>query len=488
MEKLKFPKGFLWGGATAAEQSEGKGNTNKGETVWDMFYKEYPNKFYKTVGPNVTSDFANKYPEDIKMFKEIGANSVRLGFSWARLFPDNTETVDLEAVAFYHDILNECKKNNLKVVMTLFHFDMPKWAMEMGGWESLEVVNMFERYADFIFSEFKDEVHMYATMNEPIVPIHGGYLHGFHWPLVKDEKRAFQAGYGTVLAHAKAVNIFNDKHKNKLNATIGVVINVANAYAKDGENFSNADAKAAKMANTFNNYSFLSPMLKGEFPIELINFLKENSELMPETTKEDLEAISKVKVDYVGVNFYAPSRVQAPKEDYVPEFKHEKYFQPYTWDKAVMNVFRGWEIYPKAIYDTAQMIKENFNNLPFYISENGMGVQNEEIYRDKETGMIQDDYRIAFLNEHLAWCHKAIKDGAPLFGYHMWAIIDCWSWLNAYKNRYGFIEVDLETQKRIPKKSAIWLKETAKNNAIDAEFKTVNEVVDLKKVKFEKSS
>ncbi len=488
MKKLEFPKGFLWGGATSAEQVDGRGNNMKGRTIWDTFYEEYPDKFYNQIGPNITSNFANKYHEDIKMFSDIGANSIRLSFSWARLFPDSSETVDKDAINYYHDILKTCKKNNIKVIMTLFHFDMPEWAMKMGGWESFVVVEMFERYADFVFNEFQDEVFMYATMNEPLVPIVAGYLFGLHWPLVQNEKQAFQAAFGTILAHAKVVNVFNKKYKSKLDAKIGVVINVANSYPKDGINFSKEDRDAAKMIDVFHNFSFLSPMLKGEFPLELIKFLKDNSDLMPKIRPGDLKEISNSSVDYVGINFYSPVRVQAPKRNYHPKYKHQKYFQPYVWNDAVMNVFRGWEIYPKAIYDTANMIKEKFGNLPFFISENGMGVQNEDKYRNKKTGIIEDDYRIAFLNEHLYWCHKAIQNGAPLFGYHMWAIIDCWSWTNAYKNTYGFIEVDLETQKRIPKKSALWLKETATQNGISNHFKSVTDVLDLNNVEFEKSN
>lgn len=487
MNKLSFPENFLWGGATAAEQSEGNVSGQKGQTIWDTFYKEKQERFHESIGPAITSNFATHYKNDLKLFASIGANSVRLSFSWARLFPNGPSQVSQKGIKFYHDILDEAKKNNLKIVMTLFHFDMPLWAQDKGGWESSEVIQHFTDYAEIIFSEYGDKVHMYATMNEPIIPILGGYLFKFHWPLVEDEKRAFQASYGTILAHAKVVNLFNAKFKTQLKAQIGVVINVAQTYPKDGINYSKEDKKAAYMNDVFHNHAFLKPMLKGEFPKELMSFLKENPELMPSFKKEELEEIKKVKVDYVGVNFYGPNRVQSPKPDYKSKYKFQQYSQGYSWKQAVMNVFRGWEIYPKAIYDISMLLKEEYGNLPFYISENGMGVQDEGKYRNKQTGMIEDDYRIAFLNEHLWWCHKAIQNGAPLFGYHMWAIFDCWSWLNSYKNRYGFIEIDLETQKRIPKKSAFWLKETAKENAINAVFTPVQEVMDLTKVKFEKS-
>ena len=130
------------------------------------------------------------------------------------------------------------------------------------------------------------------------------------------------------------------------------------------------------------------------------------------------------------------------------------------------NSYRGWEIYPKAIYDIATNIRENLGNIPWYISENGMGVEGEEKYRNAQ-GFIEDDYRIDFIKEHLTWLHKGIEEGANCFGYHLWTPIDCWSWSNAYKNRYGYIALDLATQEKTIKKSGYWINEVAKNNGFD---------------------
>ena len=124
-----------------------------------------------------------------------------------------------------------------------------------------------------------------------------------------------------------------------------------------------------------------------------------------------------------------------------------------------MNIYRGWEIYPKGIYDFGMKMKEEYPNLKFFISENGMGVEGEDRFRD-ENGQIQDDYRIEFVQEHLEWVQKAIQDGAQCMGYHYWGLIDNWSWNNAFKNRYGMIEVDLSHnyQRRL-KKSAAWIRD-----------------------------
>lgn len=148
-----------------------------------------------------------------------------------------------------------------------------------------------------------------------------------------------------------------------------------------------------------------------------------------------------------------------------PDWMPDRYFEEYEWPEARINPYRGWEVYPKAIYDIARNVMDNYKNIPWFISENGMGVEGEERYRNAD-GSIDDDYRIEFYNEHLAWLHKAIEEGSNCFGYHPWCAIDCWSWNNAYKNRYGFIGIDLNDQSRKIKKSGRWLKKTSEENAV----------------------
>ncbi len=134
-----------------------------------------------------------------------------------------------------------------------------------------------------------------------------------------------------------------------------------------------------------------------------------------------------------------------------------------------MNNSRGWEIYPKVMYDMANYLKENYGNIPWLITENGMGRENEEQYMDA-TGQVQDDYRIQFITEHLYWLLKAVEEGANCEGYMLWAFTDCVSPMNAFKNRYGFYRLDLETGEKTMKKSGLWFKEVIQKNGFSNEF------------------
>ena len=191
--------------------------------------------------------------------------------------------------------------------------------------------------------------------------------------------------------------------------------------------------------------------------------------ILPQALKseEEMEIIEKNTIDFLGVNYYQPRRIKSKESEFDNSngWMPDKHFDYYDMPNKRMNIYRGWEIYPQAMYDIAINIRDNYNNIPWYISENGMGVEGEEKYRD-ENGIIQDDYRIEFYEEHLQYLNKGIVEGSNCFGYHSWTPIDCWSWSNAYKNRYGFIAVDLKTQEKIIKKSGRWIKSVSQNNGV----------------------
>lgn len=184
-----------------------------------------------------------------------------------------------------------------------------------------------------------------------------------------------------------------------------------------------------------------------------------------DATADEMKTIHDNTVDFLGVNYYQPFRAKAKetKFDASKGWLPDKYFDTYEMPGCRMNPYRGWEIYPKAIYDVAINVRDNYGNIPWYISENGMGVEGEEKFIGKD-GVIADDYRIDFIREHLEWLYKAIEEGSNCFGYHLWTPIDCWSWSNAYKNRYGLIALDLVTQKKTIKKSGRWFRALAENN------------------------
>ncbi|MDQ0255860.1 6-phospho-beta-glucosidase [Evansella vedderi] len=452
----RFPEGFLWGAAASGPQLEGAGSKyGKGKTVWDYWFKTEPEKFYQQIGPETTSNFYEQYKEDIESMKEIGFNSFRTSISWARLLPDG-KTINPEAVSFYRDVFSRLRNNGVKPITNLYHFDMPYRLHLKGGWENRDTVEEFAHYAKVAFETFGDLVDTWVTFNEPIVPVEMGYLNDKHLPAVYDMGRATQAAYFTLLAHVKAVRAFRESEQT---GGIGIILNLTPSYPKSDQE---EDREAAKWADIFFNRSFLDPVVLGKYPEEITEFLERES-ISVLYTEEEIALIKENTVDFLGVNYYQPRRVQ--RGDKKAGVGLDKYFQSYQWLEARINPHRGWEIYEKGLYDIALNIRDNYRNIPWYVAENGIGVEGEEAFLD-EFGEVQDDYRITFMEDHLRWLLKGIGEGSNCYGYHVWTFLDNWSWLNEYKNRYGLLRLDLETQARRKKKSAYWFKQVAETNQL----------------------
>lgn len=456
--EYKFPDGFWWGSASSATQSEGSvDGDGKAKNIWDHWYNLEPNRFHEQIGPAETSTFYKNYHQDILLMKRIGHNSFRTSISWARLMPDG-EKINRKAVEFYNNVIDDLIENGIEPIFGLFHFDMPLYWQERGGWQSRETVAAYEIYAKVCFELFGDRVKHWVTFNEPVVVVEGGYLYDFHYPNNVNFRSAAQVAFHIMLAHSKAVRAYKDMG---LSGKIGIVLNLTPSYPRSNNE---EDLKASFIADLFFNRSFLEPAINGIYPVELIEILKTYDQL-PEYESEDLEIIQHGKVDFLGVNYYQPRRVKAratminPDSPFMPDW----FFENYEMPGRKMNVYRGWEIYEEGIYDILINLRDNYGNIPCYISENGMGVENETRFI-ADDGQVKDHYRIDFIREHLKWVHRAISEGSQCQGYHLWTFIDNWSWMNAYKNRYGFISLDLDSQVRTVKQSGEWFAEVSVNN------------------------
>ncbi len=465
MARYEFPKNFWWGSAASGPQTEGRiEGDGKSDNIFDYWYSIEPNKFFNKIGPGNASKVYVNYKEDIQLMKKTGHNSFRTSIQWSRLIPNGTGEINQKAVDFYNDFFQELKNNGIEPFVNLYHFDIPMALQKIGGWLNRENVDAYVQYAKTCFNLFGDKVKFWFTHNEPIVPAEGGYLYGFHYPVKTNHlKEAIQVGYNEILASALAIK----EYKNlNLDGKIGIILNLSPSYPRDENN--KEDVKAAEISDAFFNRSFLDPCVKGYFPKDLIEIIKDR-DIMPYILNDDLDIIKNNVIDILGINYYQPRRVKAKESPCIKTNMPmpEDYFDNYDMPGKKMNPYRGWEIYEKGIYDLLINVKDNYNNIPCYISENGMGVENESRFI-KDDGMIHDDYRIDFIKDHLKYVHKAIKEGSNCLGYHMWTCMDNWSWINAYKNRYGFISVDIDNNfKRSIKKSGYWFNKVSNDNGFE---------------------
>lgn len=468
--KYTFPEHFLWGGASSGAQSEG-GSCEGGKkpNEWDYWYSTNPERFYDNVGPSRTSDFYHKYKEYISVMKEAGVTSFRTSIQWSRVILDCDGTENPEGIQFYHSVIDELKRFGIEPMLCLHHFDLPYYWVEKGGFENREIIEAFAHFAAVCFREYGKKVTYWTTFNEPVIIPETGYFYKGHYPAVCDAQKAVNVGYHIQVCSSRAIQEFR---KMGIKGKIGIIINLTPSYCPEHADLE--DKKAAKMTDLIFNRSFLDPSVLGSYPEELGELIESEGLTIPKMP-EDVELIRNNTVDYLGVNYYHPRRVRARTSVYRGALSPDKYFESYTFEGQKMNTSRGWEIYEPAVYDIAMKIKHDYGNIPWYISENGMGIMDEEQYMN-ENGEIQDDYRIEFIKGHLKYLYKAIEEGANCFGYHLWSPFDCWSWSNAYKNRYGLLRVDIKNHCQITmKRSGRWFRQLSDQNGFEEDERVKKE-------------
>ncbi len=470
-EDKKFPNDFLWGSATAAYQIEGAWDTdNKGMSIWDE-YVRVPGTTYKGTNGNVAVDHYNKFKEDVKLMKEMGLKAYRFSISWARIFPKGRGLVNQKGIKFYENLIDELIANDIEPIITLYHWDLPKSLQDLyGGWESREIIDDFNNYCIELFKRFGKKVKYWVTLNEQNIFIKFGYLKGVHPPKVMDEKRMYNANHIANLANAKAIESFR---KIVPNGKIGPSF----AYTPNYPASCNPiDIVAKENAEELDSYWWMDLYTRGEYPSWAFNYLKKKG-VAPVIESGDTELLKSGKPDFLGVNYYQSATVEnnpfkesfefgmnttgvkgtskASGEPGVYVTKNNIYLKSTDWD---------WTIDPKGLQIALRRITSRYN-LPILITENGLGA-----FDNLEDGdIVNDDYRIEYIREHIKACSDAIEDGVDLLGYCTWSFTDLLSWLNGYQKRYGFVyinrdEVDEKDLRRIKKKSFYWYKNVIASN------------------------
>ncbi|USD43402.1 6-phospho-beta-glucosidase [Vibrio sp. SCSIO 43135] len=454
-----FPNSFLWGGAIAANQVEGAFNQDgKGLSTSDML----PNGILsphqalnqRTDGiKDVAIDFYRRYPEDIALFNEMGFNCLRLSIAWTRIFPNGDEQEPNEAgLAYYDKIFDELAKYDITPFVTLSHYEMPfALAENYGGWADRKLIDYFERYARTVFERYKDKVKLWLTFNEINMSLHAPFT-GVGLPEEASEQAIYQAIHHQLIANAKAVNLC---HSIIPDAQIGNMLLGALNYPYT----CNPDDVIAAMHENNKWLFFGDVQARGKYPGYMLRYFRENG-IKIEMEEGDLEIIASASVDFVSFSYYASGCASAdPKQkevgnivDSVPN----PYLEKSQW---------GWLIDPKGLRVLLNFLYDRYQK-PLFIVENGLGARDEV----NEKGEILDDYRIAYLNDHLVQAREAVLDGVELMGFTSWGPIDLVANSTAeMSKRYGYIYVDRHddgsgTLERKRKKSFFWYQEVIRTN------------------------
>lgn len=453
-------EGFLWSASTSAFQIEGaykKGN--KGLSTVDTRHVKKG-----TADTKFACDHYHKYKEDIALMAELGLKAYRFSISWPRILPDLSGKVNKEGIDFYNDLINELLKNNIEPLVTIYHFDLPQILVDkFGGWASRETINFYEKYAITLFENFGDRVKKWFTINEQFVVMFNSEFNGMREfeNQIGYEKLVYQMGYHMTLAEKKAMK----KCKEIIpDAMIGPVAAYQLFYPATAKS---EDIMAAFDAEEILSYYLLDFCVKGECNEYTRKYLKEKG-VYPEMKMGDEEILKSSSPDFIGINYYFPLTAEFPNErEKNPNF-------PLFWNSDRYSVTKNSILKPTEWmpfgFDSRGLrsaLKKAYirYSIPLMVTENGVAYS--EVI---ESGnIINDDYRIEYIEGHLKECKKAIEEGIDLIGYSPWSFTDVLSASQGFSKRYGLVyidrtEDDLKEMRRIPKKSFYWYKNVIKNN------------------------
>lgn len=465
-----FPKGFLWGGAVAANQCEGAWREDgKGISIADI--EQLPSNINRTkyVGFHHTytqliaakEDEVNNYPRrrgidfyytykaDLAMMKEMGFTCFRTSIQWSRIFPKGDEDEpNLEGLRFYDELIAEIRKQGMEPILTISHYEMPLHLVEAyGGWKSRELLQFFERYCRVLFQRYHKQVTYWIVFNQINMMEGWGEFASLGLLLDDTENRdskKYQAIHHQLLASAYAKKIAKEISPS---IQIGIMLGDDATYpatCKPEDVFANVKYRQLHL------YAFADIALRGEYPGYLLRYFKDNG-IQVDIRQEEKHLLKENTADFLAFSYYRSKIIQEDKQN--PQ--SNPYLKESVW---------GWSIDPLGLRYSLSMYWDRYQK-PIFIAENGLGAIDE-----LKQGKVHDAYRIAYLKAHIEQLREAIQDGIQLLGYASWSPIDMISASTGeMTKRYGYIYVDQDdfgngTKKRYKKDSFYWYAQVIKSN------------------------
>lgn len=449
-------KQFMWGNSTSSMQTEGAFDIDgKGKSVYDIREASENQSDWK-----VAIDEYHRYEEDIKLMKEMGANSYRFQVSWSRVLPKGYGEVNQKGLEFYDKLISCLEKYQIEPIICLYHFDMPLYLSEKyNGFSSKEVIDYFFEFSKIIIDRYHKKVKYWLTFNE-----HNLYSSDFALTIAGsnleiNSQNIHQVQYNTLLCHGLVEKYIHENYKD---LKIGGMLAYTTYYPYSSKA---EDNYIRNIYNDFDYKLYLDVFTQKGYMNTFKAYLANNNIILEKTDQEE-EIINNIKSDFIAFSYYRSATLKYQGKDYSPlntdVFVDNKYLDRNEWN---------WEIDPKGL-EIAMLEIYNKTNLPVFIVENGIGLREE--LPDNE--FIEDDIRIKYLKDHFDSMMDAIDKGVECMGYLGWGFIDILSSSGNMDKRYGVVYVnrdnyDLKDLRRIKKKSFAYVKQVFESNGKDREIK-----------------
>jgi beta-glucosidase len=437
----RFPRGFLFGAATASYQIEGAVHEDgRGESIWDRF-SHTPGMVHDGDTGDVAADHYRRWPEDIALMRDLGLKAYRFSVAWPRIVPDGSGAVNAAGLDWYEHLVDGLLEAGIQPWATLYHWDLPQALQDRGGWASRDTVDAYVAYAEAVVRRLGDRVRGWITHNEPWVVAFVGNYQGRHAPGITDLGTALQVAHNVMLSHGRAVPVIRAASRG---AQVGITLNLNQARPASE---SPEDIAAARREDGYANRWFLDPIFGRGYPADLVEAF---GSAMPQINRSDLTEIA-APLDFLGINNYFPTFTRAVEPRPGRELGIAHVPPAELAERGFEITEMGWPVVPEAFGGLLADIHERYAPPAIYVTENGCAFEDRV-----EDGAIHDARRQAYLEGHIEAVARAIAGGTPIRGYFAWSLMDNFEWAHGYSKRFGVVYVDFASQRRIVKDSGHW--------------------------------
>jgi beta-glucosidase len=456
---LEFAADFVIGSATASYQIEGAVREDgRGPSIWDTF-SHTPGRVVNGDTGDVADDHYHRLDDDLDLMKSLGLEAYRFSIAWPRIQPLGSGAWNRKGMEFYGRLVDGLLARGIQPIATLYHWDLPQPLEDANGWVNRDTAYRYAEYAAHTVEALGDRVHTWTTFNEPWCSAYLGYGSGAHAPGRTSGSDALTAVHHLNLAHGLAVPEIRRAARNEPEVSITL-----NLHVIRGDDETSPEAK--RRIDALANRAFLSPLFRGQYDADLLADTAEVTD-WSFVRDGDLAQIHQ-PVDVLGVNYYSTVTVKmwdgrSPRSN--ADGHQDVGGSPWPGSGDVEFLVQegpytemGWNIAPDGLEELLVSLHEQFPGQKLMITENGAAFADTVV--ESDTGKrVPDADRVDYLNRHFTAAHRAIARGVNLKGYFVWSLLDNFEWGWGYTKRFGIVRVDYDTQERIPKDSAYWLRE-----------------------------
>ena len=444
-----FPRDFVWGTATSAYQVEGAvGEDGRGPSIWDSFTHTQGTIEDRSNG-DVADDHYHRYKDDVRLMKALGTKAYRFSIAWPRIFPEGSGAPNGKGLDFYNRLTDELLANGIEPFATLYHWDLPQALQDrFGGWQARDTAKAFADYAGYVTERLSDRVKHFFTINECSRLVHLGHRLGIDAPGLKlPQGQQNQVRHHVALGHGLAVQAIRSRARRGVKVGPAENMVVCIPAIDTVENVHSAEIATREL-----NAGYLTPMLEGRYTE---SYLADAGKDAPHYTAEDLRIIAS-PIDFLGLNIYKP-------DHYVVAADNPRGFALAPFPASFPHMDPSWlMVGPEAMYWAPRHAARLWGVKSIYVTENGTSGTDAP----DADGNIYDVDRIMYLRNYLLHLQRATSEGIPIAGYFLWSLLDNFEWADGYLKRFGLYRVDFDTQRRTPKLSAAFYRETISRNAV----------------------